>query len=280
MTATTILRLGRVSNLPTVWTNALAGAVLAGGAGTAQLLTAMLALSLFYVGGMWLNDAFDAEIDAGERAGRPIPQGEISRRTVFQVGFTLLAAGILASLFIGPTAALVGVALAGAVVLYDWLHKRTILSPVLMGATRFLAYALGAAAAGSFPAAALVGALGLSAYVVGLTYAAKQEAYNRIDRAWPLGVLAAPLLYSLWLAGLSPLALVLWLALAGVVVVALRLLFRRARGDVPRGVVTLIAGISLYDAVLIAAAGEAGLALAAAAGFLMTLALQRLAPGT
>ncbi len=280
MTAATILRLGRVSNLPTVWTNALAGAVLAGGAGTAQLLTAMLALSLFYVGGMWLNDAFDAELDARERAGRPIPQGEISRRTVFHVGFTLLVAGILASLFIGQTAALVGVALAGGVVLYDWLHKRTILSPVLMGATRFLAYALGAAAAGGFPVAALFGALGLFAYVVGLTYAAKQEAYDRIDRAWPLGVLAAPLLYSLWLAGFSPLALVLWLGLAGVVAVALRLLFRRARGDVPRGVVTLIAGISLYDAVLVAAAGDAGLALAAAAGFLMTLALQRLAPGT
>ncbi len=30
-TLATLLRLGRVSNLPTVWTNVLAGAVLAGG---------------------------------------------------------------------------------------------------------------------------------------------------------------------------------------------------------------------------------------------------------
>ena len=81
MTFGTILRLGRVSNLPTVWTNALAGAALAAG-GAPDLATvawAALALTLFYEGGMWLNDAFDAEIDARERANRPIPNGEIGR---------------------------------------------------------------------------------------------------------------------------------------------------------------------------------------------------------
>jgi 4-hydroxybenzoate polyprenyltransferase len=77
----TVLRLGRVSNLPTVWTNALAGAVLAAGVSFAAwpVVTAALALSLFYVGGMWLNDGFDAEVDARERPERPIPAGEIGR---------------------------------------------------------------------------------------------------------------------------------------------------------------------------------------------------------
>ena len=61
------------------------------------------------------------------------------------------------------------------------------------GATRFLSYVLAALAAATLTSAALWGALGLFAYIIGLTYAAKQEAYDRIGAAWPLAVLAAPL---------------------------------------------------------------------------------------
>lgn len=73
MTPAVAFRLGRVSNLPTVWSNVLAGAALAGAAGVSPpaLVALMIAISLFYVGGMWLNDAFDAEIDARERPERP-----------------------------------------------------------------------------------------------------------------------------------------------------------------------------------------------------------------
>ena len=54
------LRLGRVSNLPTVWSNVLTGLALVGALQPdASLLVLVLALSLFYVGGMYLNDAFD-----------------------------------------------------------------------------------------------------------------------------------------------------------------------------------------------------------------------------
>jgi 4-hydroxybenzoate polyprenyltransferase len=61
---------------------------------------------------------------------------------------------------------------------------------------------------------------------------------------------------------------------------ALRYLKRRAPGDIPRAVVSLIAGISLLDAVLIAGAGAPTYAALATLGFLLTLALQRLVPGT
>ena len=60
----------------------------------------------------------------------------------------------------------------------------------------------------------------------------------------------------------------------------LRLLFRRARGDVPKAVVTLIAGVCLYDAAIIAATGAIWLAVLAAAGFILTLLLQKVASGT
>ena len=72
----TLLKLGRVSNLPTVWTNVLAGTVLAGGAPlSAATGIVVLAMSMFYIGGMFLNDYCDRTIDALERPRRPIPAG-------------------------------------------------------------------------------------------------------------------------------------------------------------------------------------------------------------
>lgn len=274
------LTLGRVSNLPTVWTNALAGAVLAGASAPGPVVLAALALTAFYVGGMWLNDAFDAEIDARERANRPIPNGAITRQAVFRGGFWLLLAGIVLAFLGGAAAGLTAVCLAGVILLYDWLHKRTVLSPVIMGGARFLSYLLAAVAVGHIAGDVLLGAFGLMAYTAGLTYAAKQEAYDRLDNAWPLLVLVAPLLYALWQAGDTPLALALWVGLIAVVGLALCRLFRRALGDVPKAVVTLIAGMALYDAVLIAGAGQSLLALVALAGFFLTLGLQRLISGT
>ena len=35
---------------------------------------------MFYIGGMYLNDAFDRDIDARERPERPIPSGHVGAR--------------------------------------------------------------------------------------------------------------------------------------------------------------------------------------------------------
>ncbi|MEM6664679.1 MAG: UbiA family prenyltransferase [Pseudomonadota bacterium] len=283
MTLGTLLRLGRVSNLPTVWTNALAGAVLSGASGgdlVTIVLLAGLALTLFYEGGMWLNDAFDAEIDAHERANRPIPNGEIGVQTVFAGGFAMLAGGIAISFAMGTTAGLAGIALAVSILAYDALHKKVSFGPVLMGATRFLSYALAAVAVGTFAGSALWGALGLFAYIIGVTYAAKQEAYDRIGAAWPLAVLAFPVVWAVVQSAHAVVPLIIWAGFAAVVAFALHRLFRRGPGDVPKAVVTMIAGISLYDAALIASTGAIGLGVLAAAGFALTLALQRVASGT
>lgn len=283
MSLHTHLVLGRVSNLPTVWTNALAGAALAGfGLSWPALLLVMLALSLFYVGGMYLNDAFDAEIDARERPNRPIPSGAIANELVYTLGYGFLLVGVLLTLPLGLGTAVAAIALSAAVILYDWLHKRTALAPLLMGACRFLSYVLAALASGGLTNAVLIGGLGLFAHTIGLTYAAKQEAYDRVERAWPLAVLTLPALIGLWfaLASGSLAALVLLGLYAGWSFGCVRLLFRRQKGDVPRAVIRLIAAIALYDAVMIAAVGAPALALVAFAGFLATLALQRVAPGT
>ena len=57
-------------------------------------------------------------------------------------------------------------------------------------------------------------------------------------------------------------------------------LVRPGHRDIKRAVVSLIAGISLLDALLIADAGDAGRAAWAALGFVLTLVFQRWVPGT
>lgn len=277
-----ILRLGRVSNLPTVWTNAIAGAVVAAGGAPhlGLVFLAALVLSLFYEGGMWLNDAYDAEIDAQERANRPIPNGEIARSTVFAGGVGLLAVGLLLALALGNGAIIAALLLVISIVLYDWLHKRTALSPMIMGATRFFSYLMAGVAVAHLSWPLIFGALGLFAYIIGLTYAAKQEAYDRLGAAWPLGVLAIPVLYALWASCFGWLALLIWAGFVAVVLFALSRLKRRAPGDVPVAVVTMIAGIALYDGVLVAGMGQSMLALVCVAAFGLTLYLQRVASGT
>ncbi len=284
------LRLGRVSNLPTVWTNAMAGAAVAGGEpwSPVTFLTG-LALSFLYVGGMYLNDAFDAAIDARERPGRPIPAGEVAPETVFALGFALLLMGLMAlaaalalpSADSGLAAMVAGVGLAGAIVLYDWRHKGNPISPLLMGLCRVLAYLVAglAAVAHPDPALWLLGLVGLG-WLVGLTYAAKQEAFDRLDRVWPLAFLAAPLLYGLARLDAGPLAWLLLLGLGAWLGFALFLLQRRAEGDVPRAVVSLIAGIALVDALFLATVGVGSAAFAAVGCFALTLLLQRWVSGT
>lgn len=288
MTFAVALRLGRVSNLPTVWTNTLAAVVLAGwpAAGWATVLL-MLAISLAYVGGMYLNDAFDADIDARERPERPIPSGLVPRRTVYVAGYGMLAAcvvllgliGVARGVGLAPAAG--GLALAGAIVLYDWNHKGNRFSPLLMGLCRALVYvAVGLVVTLSLPGALWAAATAMLCYVAGLTYTAKQESLGRVENMWPLAVLGVPWLYGLWLSIGTPVAFVFLALLTILMGATLRLLFRRGPGDVPRAVVTMIAGIALLDAVFLAAAGATGAAIVAVVLFVLTLVAQRYVPGT
>ncbi|HEY7138727.1 MAG TPA: UbiA family prenyltransferase [Methylomirabilota bacterium] len=278
-----------MSNLPTVWTNTLAGTVLAGAAaapGRVGLLA--LAFSLLYTGGMYLNDAFDRESDARERPERPIPSGRVGAGPVFAIGFALLAAGVLlvAAAATGPAgggfgAVGSGLLLAGVITAYDAWHKANPLSPVVMGLCRVLVYLTAAlAVAGRIGPAVWGGAAVLLAYLVGLTYVAKQENLTELGHLWPLAFLGAPFAYAwptLLTGGVGPilyLGFLLWVAyaVAGLV--------RPRRREIKCAVVSLIAGISLLDALLIAGAGDSSRAAWAVLGFALTLVLQRWVPGT
>lgn len=285
------LKLGRVSNLPTVWTNVFAGVVLAGGAAAdSQLVILLASLSLFYVAGMFLNDAFDREFDAKARPERPIPSGQVSATQVYAAGFGMLVAGVGLLSWAGygfepstrwrPVVA--GIALAAAIVFYNRYHKDNPLSPLVMGLCRVLVYlSAGFAVASRLPADLYAAAAVLLCYLIGLTYAAKQEHLDRLGAAWPLAFLAVPVGYGLWLATRYPHAALLPLILfVGWTVSALWLLRRRARGDVPRAVVRLIAGISLLDSVILAGHAAPLLAGLAVVAFVLTLGFQRWVAGT
>jgi hypothetical protein len=282
MTARVALRLGRVSNLPTVWTNVLAGVVLTGAAiapGRVALL--VVALSLFYVGGMYLNDAFDREVDRRERPERPIPSGEASATTVFTAGFALLALGELLLGLMGRGAVVSGLALAGAIVWYDVRHKQDPLSPVVMGLCRVLVYVTAAlAVAPQLERPVVLGAAALLAYLIGLTYVAKQENLTEVANLWPLACLAVPFAYAAPGALANPVAAAIGLGFLAWVIHALARLAPSAGPDIGGAVVRLIAGISLLDALLIAGRGRPAVALVAVAAVPLTRLLQRHVPGT
>ena len=284
------LKLGRVSNLPTVWSNVLTGMALAGAATVdCRLLILIVSLSLFYVGGMFLNDAFDHGFDAKARPERPIPSGQVSAVQVHAFGFGMMAVALALLAWVGygyepftqwrPVTA--GCALAAAIVFYNWHHKNNPLSPLVMGLCRMLVYVTAALAVTMVvPQPVVIAAVVLLCYLIGLTYAAKKEHLGRLENIWPLAFLAVPVIYGSYLA-LAQRAVVLPLILlAAWASYALWLLRRRKPGDVPRAVISLIAGISLLDAILLSGAGHVLFAGLAVAAFVITLMLQRWITGT
>jgi len=291
MTLSVALRLGRVSNLPTIWSNTLAATVLAGGEPWVfSTLVAAIGISLLYVAGMYLNDAFDRDIDARERPSRPIASGLVSANTVFAAGFGLMLGGLAFVLWAGTMAGganawrpmLAALLLAGAILFYDWNHKGNALSPLFMGLCRVLGYLTAGYAAIAAPSFGLflIALVSLS-YLIGLTYIAKQEAFDRVGAVWPLVFLAAPVAYSIayassgaWYMAVLVAALVAWIG------VALFFLWRRRPGDVGKAVAGLIAGISLVDAIFLAGDGAVSAAFVAAACFIATCILQRFVAGT
>src|SRR5476649_2474110 len=190
----TLLVLGRVSNLPTVWSNCLAGWWLSGGGNYWKLPPLLLGISALYVGGMFLNDAFDADFDRQRRAARPIPSGQISVDTVWTFGWAWLAAGILLLFFCGKIAGAIGIILTICILIYDAAHKAVTASPWLMGLCRFWVYVIaGTTATNGLNGSSIWCGVALAFYIVGLSYVARRESFRGPVPFWPLLLLAAPI---------------------------------------------------------------------------------------
>lgn len=144
------LELLRISNLPTVWSNLIAGAVIVsafdGRVGLGPMLVILVAGSALYLGGMVLNDVFDATIDARERPSRPIPSGRVSRRAASRLGWGLLGVGCLLPWTVSIAAGVIANLIAALVVIYDAIHARTAWSVLVMAGCRAGLYPLAATA--------------------------------------------------------------------------------------------------------------------------------------
>ncbi len=170
----THLRLARASNLPTVWSNVFCAFILSGGYDWWSLLGAVVAVSLFYVGGMYLNDWWDAEFDRENCPERPIPSKQISRKAVllYAIGYFLVA--VTLSILLQPESLWWALGLITCIALYDWRHKNNLLSPWIMAGCRALIYPWAASVAGVFYSTELwIACLAAYIYTLSLTYIAR-----------------------------------------------------------------------------------------------------------
>lgn len=121
-------------------------------------------------------------------------------------------------------------------------------------------------------------ALVLGGYIVGLTYVAKTERRAGAARYWPAALVFLPAVYVLTLSpGMGVLALAA--LFVGWAAYALSFVYGPNR-QIGRAVVSMIAGVSLLDALVLAQQGAWPLVGVALAAFALTLALQRWVKGT
>ena len=246
----TLLVLGRVSNLPTVWSNCLAGWWLGGGGNCWKLPLLFLGVSVLYTGGMFLNDAFDAESDRQRRPERPIPSGNISANLVWRLGFGQLVLGTFLLLFCGQLAAGAAFFLALSILLYNFSHQFFTASPGLLGACRFWVYVIaGAAGAGGLNGWAIFAGAALALYVAGSGHVAQRKNIRGPIPFWPLLLLAAPVVLAMTMNTGSFRLRALWIALVLVLWTAhsIRQIFLGGEIQVAHTAANLLAGIVFVD---------------------------------
>lgn len=273
------LVLSRVAGLPTVWSNCLAAWVLGGGGATGRLLGLMCGASLVYVGGAWLNDYFDIGFDHQRHPTRPLPSGRVQPDLAGRLGVSWLIIGAVLLVLAGARPAF-AVLLVAAAFLYNWLHRATELSPLIMAVCRLLLYVVTASAASDGVTGFVFWCgIAVGAYVGGMAYLGQKEFTRDPVRWWPLISLAAPVVLALVANRGEYREPAMWLSfvLALWVIPCLRHALRE--GDTNRRLTVsgLTAGIVLVD--LLATGGELpGMILAFGALYVLTIGLQRYLP--
>jgi 4-hydroxybenzoate polyprenyltransferase len=286
------LELMRLSNAPTIITNVLVGCAAAGAAASGggdlppggTIVMVCAAMLLMYAGGMAMNDAFDASIDAIERPSRPIPSGRVGRSSAWVFAAGSLGAGIGLCALLSRPAFILSVVLAASIVAYNAVHRLTACSVALMGLCRGLVPVVACAAVTwPLPWELLAPpALGMATYVTLLSVMARREAAGSIgQRAW----LAWLLLPAALLPGAAvPEAPWESTILPGVLLVGWwiysTLQLKREPRRIGRAILGWLAGICLVDAVYLALLGEPGLVVAAAGCFVITALAQQYIQGT
>ncbi|MGC4106273.1 MAG: UbiA family prenyltransferase [Thermomicrobiales bacterium] len=275
------LSLARISNTPTVVSNVLAGAALATSLTFGWPIVALcLATALFYTAGMYLNDILDVEIDRQQRPDRPIPSGVVPMPVAWGATGAMFAIGLGLVATTNLRAVIAAIALIGVIAVYDAWHKGNPVGPLFMGGTRVLVYVMAFFAfAGAWTTEATLWCAAMLLYVAGLTSIAKMEHGPAGFRYWPVVALFLPPVLAI-VRDFSPGVIVLAGVMVGWAVYSLTFVYQQKPPAFGRAIASLIAGISLLDALLLATHGEwiaVGIALIA---FVATNVLQRWIRGT
>ncbi|MDP7009161.1 MAG: UbiA family prenyltransferase [Phycisphaerales bacterium] len=288
----------RLSNTPTILSNALVGLGLAIAANRLQwedvtiapyfsplrtLCYISFAILCAYLGGIVLNDVVDLNYDKQHRADRPIPQGIISKKQATIVGITLLAFAIAFAFKTQLLAGLLMVLLVSFVLAYTFFHRALISSLLCMGVCRGLTYLVAFTAFDvHFQALPLlVFAGGIGWYTAALTYIAREEATNKKKRAWlvllvlPAFIVPAVLFYSPYHALWMMFAWIGCIALLSTTIVMF-LLFEKP----VHGIHALLAGFCILDMFYLVIIGEVTIAVLSGLCLLITIAFQQKIPGT
>ena len=245
-----LLTMSRVRNLPSVWSNCLAGWWLGGAETFGKLPLLLLGVSTMYLGGCFLNDAFDAGIDRRRRPERPLPAGKISREFVWCSGFGLLALGVLLLVVCSKAAGVAAVLLTVFILLYNATHQFLTASPWLMGICRFWLYVIaGAVGANGLNGWPIYCGVALAFYVAGLGYIGWREHFRGPIPRWPLLLLSSPLVLAMLMNAKSYRVSAVGLAvvLASWTALSMQGVFRGTETSPARVAANLTAGMVLVD---------------------------------
>ena len=272
------IELIRLPNLFTVPGDPLAGFFLAGSLAMkdvdiSRAIFPAIAALFIYVGGLIGNDVADQEEDRRDRPQRPIPSGRVSRTTAFAASAVIAALGLAIASCAGFPVFTEACLTQLAVMAYNGRLKRHAISgAIAMGACRGLSFLMGVAAAcprllGDM--SVVVAAIGVTAYIAGITWIADRETseeYIGLRRWTPLLSLTIclPLVRALAGKAAVPFAVLGLMAVGWAFYQGGRLKGIPAKQVLGSAIGSLIRGLLLIQAAFCSLGGAAGLAVAAA----------------
>lgn len=297
-----LLAISRFANLPTVWSNAILGFVVATGlTGVVTFPTAallILGLSCLYLGGCFFNDWMDVDFDTKHRPDRPIPSGRWSRQTIGLFALVLLLGGLAIITFSSLPSGLFAFGIITCILLYTKWHKVSVFSLIFMAGARLLIYPTCVHSGLSFnefqnivPAhlrVLILFCVALASYILGISLTARFEAQKDAPDKTPVFPIICLSLPAFLVSGIllllgHPIAAIIPLVIFLAVLIPTVKRLQRT-GDISAFVSVALAAIPLVDGLFVMrngiASGNIFLIVICPVLALLALGLQKIAPAT
>ena len=248
-----VFELCRVSNLPTVISNCVAGSLVAEGILGLDLIFVLIGASLVYSGGMVMNDAVDFRYDKKFKKDRPIVSSKISLFSSWQLAILFLVSGSV-FLGIGSTSYFWVALLIVSIIFYNVIHKKFGITIYVMGFCRSLLYFI-AGYTLSLSNSVILWGLALGLYTAGITLVARGEDTDQKVKMIGIILLTAPVFLSIYcsLVSLNLIVPIIFSSSALIVLIlySLRIINSENPGKIGKAVSLLIAGMCIVDSMAV-----------------------------